>query len=63
MTSRGRFMSCVVTILLAVAGSVTVGAWPVSAATPRTLQYVALGDSYAAGQGTGSYAQQLLAER
>jgi hypothetical protein len=37
MTSRGRFIGCVLTILLAVAGSVTVGALPVSAATPRSL--------------------------
>ena len=60
MTFRGRFMSLVVTILLTIAGSVAVGALPVSAATPRTLQYVALGDSYAAGQGTGSYLNSCL---
>lgn len=60
MTFRGRFMSCVVTILLAFAGPLTVGAVPVSAAIPRTLQYVALGDSYAAGQGTGSYLNSCL---
>lgn len=60
MTSRGRVMTCVVTIVLAVAGVVTVGASPASAAAPRTLQYVALGDSYAAGQGTGSYLNSCL---
>jgi lysophospholipase L1-like esterase len=60
MTSPRRVMLWSVTTLLAVAGLFTVGALPVSAATPRTLQYVALGDSYAAGQGAGRYLNSCL---
>jgi lysophospholipase L1-like esterase len=42
-------------MVIALAGFVTVGA-PTAAAGPTgTLQYVALGDSYAAGVGAGSY--------
>jgi hypothetical protein len=39
--------------VIALAGFVTAGALP-AAATPGTFQYVALGDSYAAGQAAGS---------
>jgi lysophospholipase L1-like esterase len=39
---------------MAVAGFVTAGALP-AAAAPGTVDYVALGDSYAAGVGAGSY--------
>ena len=48
MRARGRLLSCLVTMVIALAGFVTVGALP-AAATPATVQYVALGDSYAAG--------------
>ena len=48
MRARGRLLSCLATIVIALAGFVTAGALP-SAATPSTIQYVALGDSYAAG--------------
>jgi hypothetical protein len=48
MTARGRLVSSLVATVIAVAGFVTVGA-PTAAAGPSgTLQYVALGDSYAA---------------
>jgi lysophospholipase L1-like esterase len=52
MTARGRLLSGLVTIVIALAGFVSAGALP-AAATPRTVQYVALGDSYAAGLGAG----------
>jgi lysophospholipase L1-like esterase len=48
MSARGRFLSGLVTVVLALAGFVTVGALP-AAAVPAPVQYVALGDSYAAG--------------
>jgi lysophospholipase L1-like esterase len=54
VNTRGRFLSGLVTIVIAVAGFVTAGALP-AAATPGTVDYVALGDSYAAGVGAGSY--------
>jgi lysophospholipase L1-like esterase len=54
MTARGRLVSGLVTMVIALAGFVTVGALH-AAATPGTVQYVALGDSYAAGRATGSY--------
>jgi lysophospholipase L1-like esterase len=41
-------------MVIALAGFVTAGALP-AAANSGTVQYVALGDSYAAGQGAGSY--------
>ena len=49
-------VSCLVlvTIVIALAGFVTVGALP-AAASASTIQYVALGDSYAAGQAAGSF--------
>ena len=47
-------MSGLVTIVMALAGFVTACALP-AAAAPGTVQYVALGDSYAAGVGAGSY--------
>ena len=50
MSARGRFLSVLVTIVVALAGFVTVGALP-AAAAPSAVHYVALGDSYAAGQG------------
>jgi hypothetical protein len=48
MTARGRLLSCLVTVVMALAGFVTAGALP-AAAAPSAIQYVALGDSYAAG--------------
>jgi len=54
MTARGRLMSGLVTMVIALAGFVTAGGLP-AAAQSRTVQYVALGDSYAAGQAAGSY--------
>ena len=53
MTARGRFVARLVTMLIALAGFVTVGALPAAADNSATIQYVALGDSYAAGQGGG----------
>jgi lysophospholipase L1-like esterase len=48
VNTRGRFLSGLVTTVIALAGFVTAGALP-AAATPDTVDYVALGDSYAAG--------------
>jgi lysophospholipase L1-like esterase len=48
MRARGRPLSCLVTVVIALAGFITAGALP-AAATPSTVPYVALGDSYAAG--------------
>jgi lysophospholipase L1-like esterase len=53
MTARGRFGARLVTMLIALAGFVTVGALPAAAGNSGTVPYVALGDSYAAGQGGG----------
>jgi lysophospholipase L1-like esterase len=54
MSARGRFLSVLVSIVVALAGFVTVGALP-AAAAPATVKYVALGDSYAAGTAVGSF--------
>jgi lysophospholipase L1-like esterase len=55
MTARGRLVSGLVATVIALGGFVTVGA-PTAAAGPTgTLQYVALGDSYAAGVGAPPY--------
>jgi lysophospholipase L1-like esterase len=54
MSARGRFLSVLVTIVMALAGFVTVGALP-AAATSGAVQYVALGDSYAAGTAAGRF--------
>jgi lysophospholipase L1-like esterase len=54
MSARGRFVSVLVAMVTAFAGFVAVGALP-AAAAPRAVQYVALGDSYAAGQGAPPY--------
>jgi lysophospholipase L1-like esterase len=58
MRARGRLLSCLVTIVIALAGFVTAGALP-AAATPGIVPYVALGDSYAAGQGAPPYLDQV----
>ena len=60
MTARGRFVARLVTMLIALAGFVTVGALPAAAGNSGTVQYVALGDSYAAGQGGGEYLNDCL---
>jgi lysophospholipase L1-like esterase len=55
VNTRGRFLSGLATIIMALAGFVTAGALP-AAATPGTdVPYVALGDSYAAGTAIGSF--------
>jgi lysophospholipase L1-like esterase len=54
MTARGRLLSGLVAIVIALAGFATVGALP-AVANSDNVQYVALGDSYAAGVGAGSY--------
>jgi lysophospholipase L1-like esterase len=54
MSARGRFLSGLVTVVVALVGFVTVGALP-AAAAPGIVQYVALGDSYAAGTAAGSF--------
>jgi lysophospholipase L1-like esterase len=59
MSGRGRFVSVLVTIVVALVGFVTGGALP-AAAAPATIQYVALGDSYAAGQGAPPYLNPCL---
>ena len=48
VNARGRLISGLVTTVMALAGFVTAGVLP-AAAAPSTVQYVALGDSYAAG--------------
>src|SRR5829696_711174 len=56
MTARGRLVARSVTILIALAGFVMAGAPPAAAqSNSGTVSYVALGDSYAAGQGGGDY--------
>ena len=56
MTARGRrFLARLVTMLVAgLAGILTVGVLPAAADTVGIGQYVALGDSYAAGQGASA---------
>jgi lysophospholipase L1-like esterase len=54
MSARGRFLSVLVTTVIALAGFVTGGALPAAAAS-GAVQYVALGDSYAAGTAAGGF--------
>jgi lysophospholipase L1-like esterase len=55
MTARGwRVLARAVTTFVAFAGLLSVGALPAAAKTVGIGQYVALGDSYAAGQGGGA---------
>lgn len=54
MAARGRLLSGLVTMVIALAGFVTFGALP-AAANSDNVQYVALGDSYAAGVGAPPY--------
>jgi lysophospholipase L1-like esterase len=61
MTARGRrLLARLVTTLVALAGLLTVGALPAGAETVGIGQYVALGDSYAAGQGAPPYLNECL---
>jgi len=61
MTVGGPFLSRLVTMLVAVVALVMVGAVPaVAESNSGTIQYVALGDSYAAGQGGGDYLNSCL---
>ena len=60
MTARGRFVARLMTMLMALAAFVTLGAGPAAAGNSGTVQYVALGDSYAAGQGGGEYLNDCL---
>jgi hypothetical protein len=59
MSARGRFVSCLATAVVALAGFVTVGALPAAGAA-GVVEYVALGDSYAAGWGGGEPYQRRL---
>jgi lysophospholipase L1-like esterase len=54
MSARGRFLSALVTLVTALAAFIAVGTLP-AAANSGTVWYVALGDSYAAGQGAPPY--------
>jgi hypothetical protein len=60
MSARERFLSGLGSIVVALAGFLMVGALPAAATNSGTVQYVALGDSYAAGQGAGSYLNSCL---
>jgi lysophospholipase L1-like esterase len=56
MTVWGRIVSRLVTMIVALVGLVMVGAVPaVAESNPNAIQYVALGDSVAAGLGGGDY--------
>ena len=63
MTARGRLLSGLVAMVIALAGFVTVGAPTVAAGPTGTLQYVALGDSYAAGIGAPPYRSVSLGDK
>jgi hypothetical protein len=54
VNTRGRLISGLITTVMALAGFVTAGTLP-AAATASPVQYVALGDSYAAGIGAPPY--------
>jgi lysophospholipase L1-like esterase len=60
MSARGRLLSGLVTIVIASAGFSTIGVVPAAAANSGNVEYVALGDSYAAGQGGGRYLNPCL---
>ncbi len=60
MVHRGRCRRRLITGLLSAA---CVAAFPLQASASGTQQYVALGDSYAAGQGGGSYLNGCLQSR
>jgi len=61
MKPRIRLLSSVLAAILAASGVLAAGALPASAApTAPANKYVALGDSYAAGQGGGDYVDSCL---
>jgi lysophospholipase L1-like esterase len=61
MNTRNGLLSSLCAILLAAFGVLAVGAPPATAAlAPPVNQYVALGDSFAAGQGAGPYLNACL---
>ena len=60
MKPRTRLLSSVIAVVLAASGVVAAGALPASARTAPVNKYVALGDSYAAGQGGGGYVDSCL---
>ena len=62
MTARPRMSALLLVLLLTLVGLVT-GTPPASAHGSKTLSYVALGDSYAAGQGAGRYLNSCLQSR
>jgi lysophospholipase L1-like esterase len=64
MTRSGRWLSLLLTIVATVAGLALLTTQPAAAGSRhRTLSYVALGDSYAAGQGAGAYRNACLQSR
>jgi hypothetical protein len=63
MTARGRLLSGLVATVIALAGFVTVGAPTAAAGSTGTLEYVALGDSYAAGIGAPPYRSVSLGDK
>jgi lysophospholipase L1-like esterase len=61
MITRTRFLSSLGVILLAASGLIAAGALPATAAPVAPInRYVALGDSYAAGQGADPYLNACL---
>jgi hypothetical protein len=60
MTARGRVLFRLIATLIALVGLAAAGTLPAAAGHPGTVQYVALGDSYAAGQGGGTYLNSCL---
>jgi len=61
MKPRIRFLSSVIALVLTASGVGAAGALPASAASSSPVnKYVAMGDSYAAGQGGGDYANDCL---
>ena len=60
MKPRIRLLSSVLAAILVASGVLAAGALPASASTAPANKYVALGDSYAAGQGGGDYVDSCL---
>ncbi|WP_166790876.1 SGNH/GDSL hydrolase family protein [Cryobacterium mannosilyticum] len=61
MKPQSRFLSSALAVVLAVSAVVAAGGLPASAAPAAPVnKYVALGDSYAAGQGGGGYTGSCL---
>ena len=55
MSARGRALSGLVTVAMSLAGFASVGALPAAGVSDGNVEYVALGDSYAAGTAAGTY--------